>query len=151
MGVECGQSSGGSSSCGYRKPFDWYALLKGFGIQTTQFISFFSSLRMRSDLQKRSFMKEESINWHGIDQNPPRWEDLSCKFLVTTLKVDKPENGLSSESSLLEGDMFIAFIAVGHSESVPLPEIPEGMAWHRLVDPVLPFSGFFSNGGEPVI
>jgi hypothetical protein len=25
------------------------------------------------------------------------------------------------------------------------------MAWHRLVDPVLPFSGFFSNGGEPVI
>ncbi|KAG6748546.1 hypothetical protein POTOM_048474 [Populus tomentosa] len=83
--------------------------------------------------------------------NPPRWEDLSCKFLVTTLKVDKPENGLSSESSLLEGDMFIAFIAAGHSESVPLPEIPEGMAWHRLVDPALPFSGLFSNGGEPVI
>ncbi|KAJ6873584.1 hypothetical protein NC651_032445 [Populus alba x Populus x berolinensis] len=83
---------------------------------------------MRSDLKKRSFMKEESINWHGNDQNPPRWEDLSCKFLVTTLKVDKPENGLSSESSLLEGDMFIALIATGHSESVPLPEIPEGMA-----------------------
>uniref|UniRef100_A0A3N7HJM9 Uncharacterized protein n=1 Tax=Populus trichocarpa TaxID=3694 RepID=A0A3N7HJM9_POPTR len=72
MGVECGQSSGGSSSCGYRKPFDWYALSKGFGIQTTQFISFFSSLRMRGDLKKRSFMKEESINRHGNDQNPPR-------------------------------------------------------------------------------
>ncbi|KAG6749949.1 hypothetical protein POTOM_047026 [Populus tomentosa] len=64
--------------------------------------------------------------------NPPRWEDLSCKFPVTTLKVDKPENGLSSESSLLEGDMFIAFIAAGHQRvSLYLKSLKgwHGIAW----------------------
>lgn len=153
MGDECGQSSGGSTSYGSRKPFDWNALSTGFGIQTTQFISFLSSLRMRrSDLlQKRNFLKEENIDWHGSDQNPPRWEDPSCKFLAMTLKVDKPGSGLSSESSHVEGDMFIAFNAAGRSESVTLPEVPEGMTWHRLVDTALPFPGFFSNDSEPVI
>ncbi|KAJ7008453.1 hypothetical protein NC653_007199 [Populus alba x Populus x berolinensis] len=83
--------------------------------------------------------------------NPPRWEDPSCKFLAMTLKVDKPGSGLSSESSHVEGDMFIAFNAAGRSESVTLPEVPEGMTWHRLVDTALPFPGFFSNDSEPVI
>ncbi|KAJ9187671.1 hypothetical protein P3X46_003098 [Hevea brasiliensis] len=153
MGDECGQSSKGSISYGDRKPFDWNALSTGFGIQMTQFISFLISLRMRrSDvLQKRNFVKEENIDWHGRDQSPPRWEDWSCKFLAMTLKSDKAESKLSSESSNTKGDLFMAFNAYAHSESVILPPVPEGMTWRRLVDTALPFPGFFSKDGEPVV
>ncbi|KAA8543207.1 hypothetical protein F0562_021298 [Nyssa sinensis] len=167
MGDECGQSSGGSPAYGDRKPFDWNALRTGFGIQTTQFISFLSSLRMRrSDLlQKRNFLKEENIDWHGSDQFPPKWEDPSSRFLTMTLKADKEESRLSSESSLLSGessllsgessllsgDLFIAFNAANHSESVILPPPPPEMAWLCLVDTALPFPGFFSEDGEPVL
>ncbi|KAG6645160.1 isoamylase 2, chloroplastic [Carya illinoinensis] len=152
MGDECGQSSGGSPAYADRQPFDWNALRTGFGIQTTQFISFLNSLRMRrSDLlQKGSFLKEENIDWHGNDQSPPRWEDPSCKFLSVTLKADKVECPLNSESSHLRGDLFIAFNAADHSEGVILPKPPEGMSWWRLVDTALPFPGYFSINGEPV-
>uniref|UniRef100_A0A5B7BBD7 Glycosyl hydrolase family 13 catalytic domain-containing protein n=1 Tax=Davidia involucrata TaxID=16924 RepID=A0A5B7BBD7_DAVIN len=153
MGDECGQSSGGSLAYGNRKPFDWNALRTGFGIQITQFISFLSSLRTRrSDLlQKRSFLKEENIDWHGSDQSPPKWEDPSSRFLAMTLKADKEEGRLNSESSLLSGDLFIAFNAADHSESLVLPPPPAEMAWLCLVDTAHPFPGFFSEDGEPVL
>lgn len=152
MGDECGQSSGGSPAYTDRRPFDWNALKTGFGIQTTQFISFLSSFRTkRSDLiQKSNFLKEENIDWHGSDQSPPRWEDPSCKFLAMTLKADKVESPLRSESTHLRGDLFIAFNAADQSENVILPPPPEGMSWHRLVDTALPFPGFFSTNGELV-
>ncbi|KAK9282244.1 hypothetical protein L1049_005158 [Liquidambar formosana] len=153
MGDECGQSSGGSPAYGDREPFDWNALKTGFGIQTTQFISFLTSLRMRrSDLlQKRNFLREENIDWHGSDQSPPRWEDPSSKFLAMTLKADQVESQMSSGSSDTWGDLFIAFNAADHSETVILPPPPAEMAWLRLVDTALPFPGFFSTDGEPVI
>jgi isoamylase len=134
MGDECGQSSGGSPAYTDRKPFDWNALKTGFGIQTSQFISFLSSFRMRrSDLlQKRNFLKEENIDWHGRDQSPPKWEDPSCRFLAMTLRADKVESPLSSESSHQRGDLFIAFNAADHSESVILPTPPEGMSWRCI-------------------
>ncbi|KAE8009681.1 hypothetical protein FH972_006105 [Carpinus fangiana] len=153
MGDECGQSSGGSPSYTDRQPLDWNALSTGFAIQTTQFVSFLSSFRMRRGdlLQKRNFLKEENIDWHGNEQSPPKWEDPSCKFLAMTLKADKVESPLSSESSHLKGDLFIAFNAAGCSESVILPPPPDGMSWRRLVDTALPFPGFFSTNGEPVL
>lgn len=152
MGDECGQSSGGSPAYTDRKPFDWNALKTGFGIQTSQFISFLSSFRMRrSDLlQKRNFLKEENIDWHGRDQFPPKWEDPSRRFLAMTLRADKVESPLSTESSHLRGDLFIAFNAADHSESVILPTPPEGMSWLCMVDTALPFPGFFSTNGEPL-
>ncbi|GLU07509.1 hypothetical protein SLE2022_244650 [Rubroshorea leprosula] len=152
MGDECGQSSGGSPSYGSRKLFDWNALTTGFGIQILKFISFLSLIRSRrSDLlQKRNFLKEENIVWHGRNGSPPGWENPSCKFLAMTLKADKPESESSSEGSEVMGDLFIAFNAAKHSESVILPSPPEGMAWHRLVDTSLPFPGFFSVNGTPV-
>ncbi|XP_015891591.3 isoamylase 2, chloroplastic [Ziziphus jujuba] len=156
MGDECGQSSSASPSYDDRKSFDWKALRTGFGIQTTQFISFLNSLRtQRCDLlQKRNFLKEENIDWYGSDQSLPRWEDPSCKFLAMRLKVDEDKlgNKLTSElSSDQKGDLFIAFNAAHHKESVILPPPPKGMEWHRLVDTALPFPGFFSTDGEPVV
>ncbi|GAV91040.1 Alpha-amylase domain-containing protein/CBM_48 domain-containing protein [Cephalotus follicularis] len=153
MGDECGQSTGGSPSYGDRKPFDWNALSTGFGIQTMQFISFLTSFRTRrSDLlQRKGFLKKEYIDWHGSDQSRPRWEDTTCKFLAMTLRADKAESQMSSESSLTRGDLFFAFNAAKHSESVVLPAQPKGMAWHRLVDTALPFPGFFTTEGEPVL
>ncbi|XAR58522.1 Isoamylase [Bertholletia excelsa] len=147
MGDECGHSSGGSPVYGDRKAFDWNALRTGFGIQTAQFISFLSSMRTRrSDLlQRMSFLKEESIEWYGIDQSPPKWEDPSSKFLAMTLKVD--DSGISS----VNGDLFLAFNAADHSENVILPPTPVKMAWFRLVDTALPFPGFFSEDGDPVL
>ncbi|XVF72466.1 hypothetical protein PTKIN_Ptkin12aG0123300 [Pterospermum kingtungense] len=152
MGDECGQSSGGSLSYGSRKLLDWNAMKTGFGIQTTQFISFLSSLRMRrSDLlQKRNFLKEENIEWRGSNQSPPGWEDPSCKFLAMTLKVDKAESQLSSVASQLKGDLFIAINGADKAESIILPPPPEGMAWRRLVDTALPYPGFFSVDGKAV-
>ncbi|KAK4842429.1 hypothetical protein QYF36_021500 [Acer negundo] len=153
-GDECGQSTGGSPSYGDRKPFDWNALATGFAIQISQFISFLSSFRFkRSDLlQKRNYLKEEYIDWHGSNQSPPKWDDPSCKFLAMRLKADKAdESQLSSESSHTKGDLYIAFNAANRSESIILPEPPEEMAWHRLVDTALPFPGFFSIDGEPVL
>lgn len=150
MGDECGQSSGGSPAYGDIKPFNWSALGTGFGKQTTQFISFLSSLRMRrSDLlQSRSFLKEENIEWYGSDLAPPRWEDPSCKLLAMTLKAEKMEFQESSVSSDISGDLFIAFNAADHPETVVLPLPPEGMSWYRLVDTALPFPAFFSSSGE---
>ncbi|KAK4558481.1 hypothetical protein RGQ29_007997 [Quercus rubra] len=154
MGDECGQSCGGSPAYSDRKPLDWNTLKTGFSIQTSQFISFLSSLRMRrSDLlQKRNFLKEENIEWHGSDQSPPKWEDPSCRFLAMTLRADEVDGPLNSESSshVRRGDLFIAFNAAGHSESVILPQPPEGMSWRCLVDTALPFPGFFSTSGEPL-
>lgn len=150
MGDECGHSSGGSSAYGDTKPFNWAALKTGFGKQTTQFISFLTSLRTRrSDLlQSRSFLKEENIEWRGINKAPPRWEDLSCKFLAMTLKTEQNELQESSASSDILGDLFIAFNADDHPETVVLPLLPEGMSWYRLVDTALPFPGFFLTNGD---
>lgn len=153
MGDECGQSSDGSPAYGDMKPFNWVTLKTGFGKQTTQFISFLTSLRRRrSDLlQSRSFLKEENIEWHGADQAPPRWEDPSCKFLAMTLKAEEREfQESSSVSSDILGDLFIAFNAADHPETVVLPFPPEGMSWYRLVDTALPFPGFFLTNGELV-
>uniref|UniRef100_A0A2P2K3R8 Glycosyl hydrolase family 13 catalytic domain-containing protein n=1 Tax=Rhizophora mucronata TaxID=61149 RepID=A0A2P2K3R8_RHIMU len=152
MGDECGQSSGGSILYVDRKPFDWNALSTSFGNQTTRFISFLSSLRVRrSDLlQRGNFLKEENVQWNGSDQSPPRWEDPTCKFLAMTLKADE-ETQSSYGLSHPKGDLYIAFNAAGQSESVVLPPTPEGMVWRRLVDTALPFPAFFSNDGELVV
>ncbi|XVE73182.1 hypothetical protein DITRI_Ditri11bG0096800 [Diplodiscus trichospermus] len=152
MGDECGQSSGGSLSYGSRKLLDWDAMETGFGIQTTQFISFLSSLRMRrSDLlQKGNFLKEINIEWHGSNHSPPGWEDPSCKFLAMTLKADKAERQLSSEASQLKGDLFIAINAADKAENIILPPPPGGMEWRRLVDTALPYPGFFAVYGKAV-
>ncbi|KAL4362590.1 hypothetical protein GQ457_04G028340 [Hibiscus cannabinus] len=152
MGDECGQSSGGSLSYGSRKHLDWNAMTTGFGIQTTKFISFLSSLRKRrSDLlQKRNFLKEENIEWRGSNQSPPGWEDPSCKFLAMTLKADEAEDQLNSEASDLKGDLYIAINGADKAETIILPPPPEGMTWCRLVDTALPYPGFFSVDGKPV-
>lgn len=152
LGDECGQSSGGSASYSDRKAFDWKALTTGFGVQTSQFISFLGSFRVRrSDLlQKRNFLKEDNIEWYGSDLSPPKWDVPSSKFLAMMLKAEKSETQLSSEYTATNGDLFVAFNAAGRSESVTLPPVAEGMAWFRLVDTALPFPGFFTNDGEPV-
>lgn len=152
MGDECGQSSGGSPLYSDRKPFDWNALETSFGIETTQFISFLTGFRQkRSDLlQKREFLKVENIDWYGTNQAPPMWEDPTCKFLAMMLKADASQTELSSESSRINGDIYIAFNGHEHGETVTLPLPPHGMMWHRMVDTALPFPGFFSIEGEPV-
>lgn len=152
MGDECGQSSGGSPAYAERKPFNWDSLKTGFGIQTTEFISFLSSLRVRrSDLlQKKNFLKEENIVWCGIDLNPPNWEDPESKFLGMTLKVYKDEIHPTSSAPCLNGNMFFAFNAADHSESILLPPPPTNMEWRCLVDTALPYPEFFSMDGNPV-
>ncbi|KAF7818292.1 isoamylase 2, chloroplastic [Senna tora] len=146
MGDECGHSGGYVD----RKPFDWNAIKTGFGEQIMPFISFLSSLRKRrSDiLENRNFLKEENIEWCGINQTPPKWEDPSCKFLAVILKARRTDLPVSSESYDLWGDLFIAFNAANHPETVVLPPPPEGTSWCRLVDTGLPFPGFFSTNGE---
>ena len=69
-----------------------------------------------------------------------------------TLRADEVESPLNSESSshVRRGDLFISFNAADHSESVILPQPPEGMSWRCLVDTALPFPGFFSTSGEPL-
>lgn len=150
MGDECGQSSGGSPAYDARKSLNWDTLKTGFGTQIAQFISFLSNLRMRrSDLlQKRNFLKEENIQWHGIDQSPPVWDDPSSKFLAMTLKADAEVN--HTLLSDIGGDLFVAFNGAGDSESVILPPPPTDMVWYRLVDTALPFPGFFDEKGTPV-
>lgn len=152
MGDECGQSSGGSPAYADRKPFNWDSLKTGFGIQTTEFISFLSSLRVRrSDLlQKKNFLKEENIEWCGIDLNPPKWEDPESKFLGMTLKVYKEEIQPTSTAPCLYGNMFIAFNAADHPESILLPPPPTDMEWRCLVDTALSYPEFFSMDGDPV-
>ncbi|GLT47182.1 hypothetical protein SLA2020_208950 [Shorea laevis] len=68
-----------------------------------------------------------------------------------TLKADKPESQSNSKASQAMGDLFIAFNAAKHSENVILPPPPEGMAWHCLVDTALPFPGFITIHGKPVL
>ncbi|KAK4800684.1 hypothetical protein SAY86_021171 [Trapa natans] len=148
MGDECGYSTGGSPAYGARKPFDWSTLKTGFGMQTRKFISFLGAFRQRQGdlLQRKSFLKEENIDWHGSDQSPPKWDDPRSRFLAMTLKS---EQGTKKKS--LEGSLFIAFNGADRSESVILPPPPKGMSWRRLVDTALPYPGFFSVKGEPVI
>ncbi|CAM8971278.1 unnamed protein product [Rhodiola kirilowii] len=153
MGDECGQSTGGSISYSKRKPLDWNALKSSYGIQTTQFISFLSSLRIRrSDLlQRREYLEVENIDWHGSDQCSPKWDNPTSKFLAVTLRADVEETEPGSEASSVKGDLFLAFNAADHPENVVLPPPPPSMEWQRLVDTALPFPGFFSLDGEPLL
>ncbi|XP_026453931.1 isoamylase 2, chloroplastic-like [Papaver somniferum] len=153
MGDECGRSSNGSPSYSERNSFDWEDLKTGYGLQMTQYIAFLSSLRLRrSDIfQKRSFMLEKNLDWIGSKQTQPRWEDPSSKFLALTVKANEDITNSSVESSHKAGDLFIAFNASDHSESVNLPPNSEGTAWVRLIDTALPFPGFFLADGACVI
>ncbi|KAL7082316.1 hypothetical protein ACP275_14G091600 [Erythranthe tilingii] len=142
MGDECGQSTRGSLEYSDRISFDWSALKSGFGTQVTEFISFLSSLRIRRNdlLQKRSFLKEDNIEWHGAEGGPPMWDDPSCKFLAMTLKADPPLS-----------DLFVAFNGGDCSEKVALPPLAAVDAnWVCLVDTSLPFPGFFTEEGVPL-
>ncbi|KAK4424445.1 Isoamylase 2, chloroplastic [Sesamum alatum] len=152
MGDECGQSTGGSQEYADRKPLDWNALRSGFGTQITQFISFLSLLRRRrSDiLQRRSFLKEDNIEWHGTDQTPPMWDDPSCKFLAMTLKADAQSSQSTSGSPDAGGDLFVAFNSASHLQKVALPQPAVDSTWVRLVDTALPFPGFFTVDGVPL-
>ncbi|KAK7334815.1 hypothetical protein VNO80_26580 [Phaseolus coccineus] len=144
MGDECAHFSGGFPAYYDIKPITWSSLTTGFGKQISQFIFFMSSLRRRRSnlLQRRTFLKEENIEWYGSDGAPPRWEDPSCKFLAMTLKTES--------SSDISGDLFIAFNAADHPETTLLPLPPEGMSWYCLVDTTLPIHNFFSTSGEIV-
>ncbi|KAI3506730.1 hypothetical protein L1887_21293 [Cichorium endivia] len=149
MGDECGQSTGGSVKQSDRKPFNWKALETGFGIQTTEFISFLSALKIRrSDLlQRREFLKVENIDWFGTNLSPPNWEDPTSKFLGVSLKVEKVSG---DDENRLDGDMFAAFNGGDEAVTATVPPPPADMAWVRLVDTSLPFPGFFSVAGDPV-
>ncbi|KAL0375914.1 UNVERIFIED_CONTAM: Isoamylase 2, chloroplastic [Sesamum calycinum] len=151
MGDECGQSTGGSQEYADRKPLDWNAFRSGFGTQVTQFISFLSLLRRRrSDiLQRRSFLKEDNIEWHGTDRTPPMWDDPSCKFLAMTLKADALSNQPTSGSPDAGGDLFVAFNSANHLQKVALP-LAVDTTWVRLIDTALPFPGFFTVDGVPL-
>lgn len=152
MGDECGQSSGGSPVYSDRKPFNWNALNTAFGVQITQFISFLVSLRERRGdlLQTRGFLEEEKIGWYHSDMSPPRWDDPSTKFLAMELKAEKKGIPGSLESSIVRGDLYVAFNAGEDTENVILPSPPEGMTWLRLVDTALAYPGFFLSDGFPV-
>lgn len=152
MGDECGQSSRGSPVYADRKPLNWNALKSGFGIQITQFISFLSSLKMRrSDLlQRRSFLKGDNIEWHGMQQSPPSWDDPTCKFLAMTLKGDAESSQSTSVLPNSDGNLFVAFNADDQPEEVALPPLAGEATWVLLVDTALPFPGFFTVDGVPL-
>ncbi|XP_072961013.1 isoamylase 2, chloroplastic [Typha angustifolia] len=137
MGDECGYSTGGSPSYSDREPIDWNGLRTAYGMQVTQFVAYLSSLRTRRGdiFQRKDFLKVENISWHGTDQSEPNWVDPSCKFISMALKAAM-------------GDLFLSFNASDHSESVTLPEQPEGSVWLRLVDTALPFPGFFASDSD---
>lgn len=147
MGDECGHSTGGSPAYGARKSFDWSTLKTGFGMQSSQFISFLCSFRQRRGdlLQRRNFLIEENIDWHGSNQSPPKWDGPTGRFLAMTLKAEQDAKKSPG------GNLFIAFNGADRSESVILPPPPKGTSWRRLVDTALPYPGFFSAEGEPVI
>ncbi|KAL5701685.1 isoamylase [Ranunculus cassubicifolius] len=153
MGDECGQSSGGSSSYSHRKSLNWDALNTRFGVQMTEFIAFLSSLRIRRGdfLQRRNFMKAESVVWHGSDQAALKWEDPASRFLAMTLKADIEDSEPNSKPCSYGGDLFVAFNSSNYPETVILPPPGEGMTWSRLVDTALPFPGFFLTDGDPVV
>ncbi|KAI3732413.1 hypothetical protein L1987_63618 [Smallanthus sonchifolius] len=147
MGDECGQSSGGKILVKDRKPFNWKSLKTGFAVQTIEFISFLNSLKIkRSDLLQRSeFLKVENIDWYGLDLSPPNWEDPTSKFLAMGLKYDQ------DDENPLTGDMFAAFNSGDGPVTATLPPPRLGMEWVRLVDTGLPYPGFFSMTGDPVV
>ncbi|KZV17747.1 isoamylase isoform 2 [Dorcoceras hygrometricum] len=152
MGDEFGQSCAGSLAYTDRTPLDWNSLRSGFSIQITQFISFLCSLKMRRGdfFQRKSFLEEDKIEWHGTDLSPPKWDDPSTKFVAVTLKVG---NKLSQSTSAFpepSGDLFVAFNSDDQSEEVALPPLPDNTAWVRLVDTALTFPGFFSVDGVPL-
>ncbi|VVA89816.1 unnamed protein product [Arabis nemorensis] len=156
MGDECGISTKGSPLLNSRKPFDWNMLASAFGKQITQFISFMASVRARrSDvLQRRNFLKPENIVWYANDQTTPNWEDPTSKFLALGIKAETEEETTASlveQTEPKNNDLFIGFNASDHPENVILPSLPDGSKWRRMVDTALPFPGFFSVEGEPVV
>lgn len=128
-----------------RKPFDWDALKTEFAVETVRFIRFLSSFRThrRDLLQRKTFAKIENLNWHGPIPDQPQWEDPNSSFLAISLKPERNEN----ESRSTVGDLYIAFNSQKASVSATLPQLPDGMLWHRLVDTSLPFPKTFSMEG----
>ncbi|KAH9615733.1 hypothetical protein KSS87_011405 [Heliosperma pusillum] len=152
MGDECGSSAGGSPAHSNKKPLNWSAMRTPFGIQTTQLISYMNSLReRRSDiLQKREFLKEEHICWLNSDLSSPKWLDTSAKFLAMELTPDTKGIEHCSDSSLINGKLYVAFNAGEKSETVMLPSSAREMVWVRLVDTGLPYPEFLSEEGVSV-
>lgn len=142
MGDEYGQTKGGSTYLNDRKPFDWDALKTEFGVQTTHFIGFLNSFRVRrSDLlQRKSFLKIENLNWHGHRPNQPQWEDPSSSFIAVSIKPEERQSEVRST-----WDLYIGFNSQQSSEKVTLPQLADGILWHRLVDTSLPFPKTFSR------
>eukprot|EP01018_Ginkgo_biloba_P007913 Gb_23290 [translate_table: standard] len=141
MGDEYGHTKGGSVLLKDRKPFNWDALKSEFGVQTTRFIGYLSSLRLRRRdlLQRRNFVKIENLNWHGPYPKQPMWEDLSSSFLAVSLKPEENE----SESGSAANDLYIAFNSQQGPVIATLPQLSDGILWHRLVDTSLPFPETF--------
>lgn len=145
MGDEYGQTKGGSMLLNDRKPFNWDALKTEFAVQTVRFIRFLSFFRTRRRdlLQRKTFAKIENLTWHGPIPDQPQWEDSSSSFLAVSLKHERNEN----DSRSTVGDLYIAFNSQQASVSATLPQLPDGMLWHLLVDTSLPFPETFSMEG----
>ncbi|KAE9463896.1 hypothetical protein C3L33_04086, partial [Rhododendron williamsianum] len=88
-----------------------------------------------------------------------RWAEINTYF--SDDKFQPPSSGFGQLQQwrvsfftieLEFGDLFVAFNGGNQSESIVLPPPPpEEMEWLRLVDTALPFPGFFSEDGEPVL
>lgn len=73
-----------------------------------------------SILRKEEFLKDETIQWHGIKLNEPNWDEPTPIIAFTIV---------DSFYSL-----YVIFNASNQSHQFYLPQPPQGTKWHRIVD-----------------
>ena len=86
-------------------------------------------------LQRTTFLTNQDVDWHGIEPFKPDW-NRNTPFVALTLKDIKSSN-----------DLYIAFNAQDHAQSIHLPQPAHMRHWRWVVNTANPPpTDYFDNG-----
>jgi len=103
-------------------------------------------------LQRRKFLLGKDLDadgvpdltWFSPDLATPAWKDGNVRTVC--MQLDASEDG----SNLGVQRLFFVFNGDYRSQQVQLPQLPDGLAWHRAVDTSLPAGDDFLEAGLEV-
>lgn len=76
-------------------------------------------------LRRTTFLTEEDISWHGLKPMYQEWDNSDPVLAFTLYDHEKSQH------------LYVAYNLRGEEVEIEIPEPPEGLVWHVLVDTAL--------------